>query len=470
MPRHFHGVNHDERLRIAKRKDGKREVFLRLTKEQIERAGAKDRYSPGHEVKIMTVDHDKDHLILHPVMLLDTARTDFLDDRYDQIETIILEGFGKTGILEPDHVAEKLEALPSGFVKDYEISLGLAYDYRFIVEQIEDLTDAHTLIVSKQRASEYDSKSRSFILSHREFEDARKAINRITNRARDAASDVKEAVVHNALAPIVAKQDKPIRVRRNPMTRKFQEVLVNQDGLDDEDHEALLDIVTKDAKRIARSQPEKLSLLRDEVQLATLGQLIAKYEDMLGKSLSEDDWQVFFTDHPFILSFVFGFPVVQVEGHASVGGKKLSGEGEKIADFLYKHDLTGNTALFEIKKPQTPLLDTRKEYRGGVFGPHKELAGAISQVLDQRYQFQLHFASKMTASRRMDLSSYAVACVVIAGLVPTVEDEKKSFELVRRNSRDVLIVTFDELLGKLQQLRDFLSTAKDENIEKGKSA
>ena len=180
---------------------------------------------------------------------------------------------------------------------------------------------------------------------------------------------------------------------------------------------------------------------------------------MIAKSLSEDEWQSFFTDHPFILSFVFGYPVVQVEGHASVGGKKLSGGGEKIADFLYKHDLTGNTALFEIKKPQTPVLDTGRPYRGGVYGPNKEFSGAMSQVLDQRYQFQLHFASKVAASKRNDLSSYAVACCVIIGLVPKNDDQKKSLELIRANSRDVQIVAFDELLTKLKQLRDFLSVA-----------
>jgi len=459
MARFYDEDDHSERLRVVTRKDGLREVYLKLSKVQIERARASDQYQPGHEVQILTVDRANDRLTMHPVMVLDSTRVDFLDDRYSQIREVVLEGFKKTGISSPDDVAARLESLPSGFVKDYDVSLGLAFDYRFIVEQIEKLTNARTLVISKTRGSSYDEDTLTFVLSHREFEDARKAINRIANNARNAASDVKDVTVHNMLAPMVAKKDKAIRMRRNPMTRKFQDVLLNEEGLDEEDHEALVDMVTASAKRIAQSQPEKLALLRDEVQLATLDALIAKYEDMIAKSLSEDEWQAFFTEHPFILSFVFGYPVIQVEGHASVGGKKLSGDGEKIADFLYKHDLTGNTALFEIKKPQTPVLDTRKAYRGGVYGPDKELSGAISQVLDQRYQFQLHFASKVVASRRNDLSSYAVACCVIIGLVPEDDDQKKSLELIRANSRDVQIVTFDELLAKLKQLRDFLSVA-----------
>lgn len=459
MARFYHEEDHDERLRISARKDGLREVYLKLSKDQIERAGASDQYDPGHEVQILTVDRANDRLTMHPVMLLDSKRIGFLGNRYSQIREIVLEGFNKTGITSADEVAARLETLPSGFVKDYDVSLGLAYENRFIVEQIEELTRARTFVVSKIRGSGYDEETQTFVLSHREFEDARKAINRIANNARNAASDVKDVTIYNMLAPMVAKKDKAIRMRRNPMTRKFQEVLLNEEDLDEEDHEALVDMAAASARRIAQSKPEKLALLRDEVQLATLDSLISKYEGMIAKSLSEDNWQTFFTENPFILSFVFGYPVIQVEGHASVGGKKLSGDGEKIADFLYKHDLTGNTALFEIKKPQTPVLDTGKAYRGGVYGPNKELSGAISQVLDQRYQFQLHFASKVVASKRNDLSSYAVACCVIIGLVPGDDDQKKSLELIRANSRDVQIVTFDELLVKLKQLRDFLSAA-----------
>lgn len=418
-----------------------------------------------HKVKLLEISAQDSYISISPINTL-ASRPEFLEPKYDQIREIVIEETDLWNIhcdgelpRTRDDVLQILHDLQSGFTKDPDHGLGLAKDYRYIIENIEELTEAETLIISTTQTSGYDPATKTFVLSQREFDEARKAMDRITNRARTAASDVKDVAIHNVLAPMVAKKDKTIRMRRNPMIRKFQDILLNDEGLEDEDHEALVDMVAASAKRIAHSQPEKLALLRDEVQLATLDALIAKYEDMIAKSLSEDEWQTFFTEHPFILSFVFGYPVIQVEGHASVGGKKLSGDGEKIADFLYKHDLTGNTALFEIKKPQTPVLDTRKEYRGGVYGPNKELSGAISQVLDQRYQFQLHFASKVVASRRNDLSSYAVACCVIIGLVPEDDDQKKSLELIRANSRDVQIVTFDELLAKLKQLRSFLAVA-----------
>lgn len=448
-----------ERLRIEEKKDGTLQVFLKLSKAQIENANATDEHKPGEEVQVLSIDGKNDRLIFHPLKLFSTSKADFLSLRYKKIRTVVLEGFDFTEVRDVGGIVDMMEYLPAGFLKNFNLSVGLAHENRFIVEQIEDMTDARELIISKVQASGYNANLYKFTLSFREFEEARKAIGRITNRAQTAASDVKAVTVHNFLAPIVARKEKVVRLRYNPMTRKFQELLLDDNGLDEVDHDALVEIMASNAERIATTRPKKLEMLRDEIQLVTLDTLITKFEEMMSQSLSEDEWQKFFTEHPFILSFVFGYPVVQVDSHVSVGGKKLSGGGEKIGDFLYKHHLTGNSALFEIKKPQTKLLDTSRPYRSGIFGPSKDLSGAVSQILDQRYHFQLNFISKAFASKRTDISSYAVACCVIIGCVPNDEEQRKSFEFVRANSRDVQIVTFDELLEKLKQLRNFLTTA-----------
>jgi len=43
-------------------------------------------------------------------------------------------------------------------------------------------------------------------------------------------------------------------------------------------------------------------------------------------------------------------------------------------------------------------------------------------------------------------------------------EKQKSFEIFRRNSRDVEIITFDELLEKLKLLHTLLSTNEVEEI------
>jgi hypothetical protein len=50
-----------------------------------------------------------------------------------------------------------------------------------------------------------------------------------------------------------------------------------------------------------------------------------------------------------------------------------------------------------------------------------------------------------------------VHCIVIAGRDPGKDEQKKSLELYRNNLRDVVVITFDELLWKLKNLHEFLS-------------
>ncbi|MDX5962334.1 Shedu immune nuclease family protein [Rhodococcus opacus] len=151
---------------------------------------------------------------------------------------------------------------------------------------------------------------------------------------------------------------------------------------------------------------------------------------------------------------MFGTPMVSFQSSASVGGVGFAGSGGKVADYLLKNPLTNNVALVEIKKPSTSLLNT-KEYRGGVFGPSKDLDGAVTQVMDQAYQLMTSFAGLKLASRA-NLEAYAVSCFVVIGRTPSSDDEQKSFEMYRANSRNVKIVTYDEILEQLKLLRKFL--------------
>jgi len=70
---------------------------------------------------------------------------------------------------------------------------------------------------------------------------------------------------------------------------------------------------------------------------------------------------------------------------------------------------------------------------------------------------QKNIASIKDNTRDHGFESYAVHCCLIVGQTPEEADQKKSFELFRRNSKDGEVVTFDELLEKLRQLYTFLS-------------
>ena len=55
----------------------------------------------------------------------------------------------------------------------------------------------------------------------------------------------------------------------------------------------------------------------------------------------------------------------------------------------------------------------------------------------------------------------SIPCIVIIGTAPTGKDERKSLGLFRNSTKDVTVVTFDELLGKLKEIQRVFS-ASDE--------
>lgn len=197
--------------------------------------------------------------------------------------------------------------------------------------------------------------------------------------------------------------------------------------------------------------------LRREIELVSLEELIELFNRKLGQSgLQERHWQEFFNSNAFILQLAFNLPVIVFHDQVAVGGTRFDGSGGKLADYAIRRGMLGNLALVEIKTPKTILLE-KTSYRGGVHAPTKELTGAVTQVLDQRHQLQNEINNKKISSRTFDIFAYAVQCIVIAGRVPATDDEKKSLELYRNNLRDVVVITFDELLRILQNLHEFLA-------------
>ena len=72
----------------------------------------------------------------------------------------------------------------------------------------------------------------------------------------------------------------------------------------------------------------------------------------------------------------------------------------------------------------------------------------MAQIISQRTALQQEFfaLSRNSAER---LHAHAVAAIVIIGMMPSTEIEQCAFEQYRNNLRDVTVITFDELLSRL---------------------
>ena len=416
-------------------------------------------------VKLLEIDGTKSQLTMFP---LKTRVTDpyLLTKKYDHIERITIadnQVWHMSGLPSTEYeVMMLLEDLPSCFIKDYDYGLGLLLSYRCIVDSVENLSSCSEIHIAGGDQSLTGVTSNVFHISTEDFEEIRKSIDRTMRTSRIAARSVKRGITYNFFAEKLGRPPKSIPTGRSPLRQQITSLaLGDSDSLSRDDHEAIIDLVTQNAKAIANANSEKLASLQRDIDIVTLDNLIGRYEVMIDQKLPEGTWQTFLNTNHFILTLAFGYPIIKMRGQASVGGRQLGGKGEKITDFLVKNSMTNNTTIIEIKKPTTRLL-TSHQMSSGIYTPSGDLVGAINQALDQKQRFEQDIAQTKVNSRIYDMESYSVHCCLIVGKIPPDEERKRSFEMFRGNSKNVEIITFDELLEKLKQLRDFLNSPEPE--------
>ncbi|MEC4836353.1 Shedu immune nuclease family protein [Mycobacteroides chelonae] len=169
------------------------------------------------------------------------------------------------------------------------------------------------------------------------------------------------------------------------------------------------------------------------------------------KDESEEHWQQFLQEQPYLINLIFPGPVAVHQGKAYLGGKKIDNTGGQIVDFLLEHSIGGSAALLEIKRPSTKLL-MKTPYRGSeILTPSSELVGSVSQILNYR--------DTVVTQNNSSLNVFMPTCVVLAGNYADELDsdgKKRSFELYRTSLNGVSIVTYDELFDRLRKILDVL--------------
>ncbi len=348
-------------------------VYFAPSKESLALAGLDTRNPEKFKKLILHVDCTNSFISIYPINTLPT-NDGFLKQKYNALEAITLEGFDYGYAENEDEVMEILEALPSAFVKDYNYGLGFRKDYRFIFNILEELNVQH-LVISKKDNTAIHKECAVCTVKYSDFEQIRKAIDRITRESRAVSNEVKKISAHNFLAFFLNDEtkypQKDIRKQSSTLARliaKSSPVLPVH--LSTNEQREAIDLVRSNKEKMAKDQPAALVKLRNDIELVTLKQLIKTYEEMLGKKLKEDRWTALFNENPFILTLAFGYPIIKIQDQAHLGGRKFSGAGEKITDYLVKHGLSNNAALFEIKTPSAKILNS-KPYRDGVYAPSK---------------------------------------------------------------------------------------------------
>jgi len=209
-------------------------------------------------------------------------------------------------------------------------------------------------------------------------------------------------------------------------------------------------------------------------QVAQLGKLLDVWRTNLNNS-DEDWWQAQFEDNAWVLPQVFGQPFVLLQGQAFMGGKRLDNRGGHVLDLAYKNALTENVALVEIKTPRTRLLGT--EVRDKVWALSPELSGSVSQLLTQKDDLQKEYYTRVGLTRRDGGQHFEVfnpKCILLVGNIgaefPSDAEKTRCLDLARNDFRSVELITYDEMVLRLELLLQILTGQELETEAPGPAA
>ena len=206
---------------------------------------------------------------------------------------------------------------------------------------------------------------------------------------------------------------------------------------------------------------EAVIATRKQTDKVYIEDVLEGYKELMklkaGTKNLEERWQTFFKKHTWIFSQIFAFPAIYLGDKFNVGGRDISGGTDKIVDFLYKNELTNNIAFIEIKTHLAKVINDTIYRQPDIYAISKELGGAIVQVLDQRNKLQNNYHAKKGSS---DIKSLNSVCLVIIGDTKMLKSQEQidSFELYRSSNKEVMIVTFDELLKKITTMLNIFTT------------
>jgi hypothetical protein len=216
-------------------------------------------------------------------------------------------------------------------------------------------------------------------------------------------------------------------------------------------------------QKIAHALGQNPSLHQDIIALRHKRDVLKKFEEMLSQDLKEPEWQDFFQKNQWIFGYGLQYRfqgILQREAHIS--DSNLDGTGEVISDFLISDQRF--VTFVEIKRPDT-LLFKNKPNRNKAWGLTSDLFDAASQILQQKAEGEYKFKDRSLyddKNNRVESKPYDSKAILLIGnlkkeLESAANDVEKSvkletFERFRRDSRNIEIITYDELYDRTKHI------------------
>jgi len=176
---------------------------------------------------------------------------------------------------------------------------------------------------------------------------------------------------------------------------------------------------------------------------------------------AEASWQDFFDREQWVFGYGLDYRVMRTfDREATVGGGGTDNRNKPLLDFL--QTFKDYTVLVEIKRPDTPIFKRTSggKSRAGTWEFTSQFVSAVSQILEQKAEWAAFAQNGENYNRQgVELAARTRNAKAILVFGSSEEFERSgnardanimrdTFELFRRETRGIDIVTFDELLER----------------------
>lgn len=250
-------------------------------------------------------------------------------------------------------------------------------------------------------------------------------------------------------------EDFPTIVKKKKITNPQSEIKSSIQSLslqdikdfDKEDISKITDIVASLMKSIHRTQITKSDIFKStklKIDTVTFDEVISNFEKLLGKKTSETTWGKFLEDNLFLIDSKYIHSLPQLN---------LVLAGARKVDFGLV-DTQGYLDLFEIKKPETKLITSKKDTRGNYVWDRQAMEAIV-----QAEKYLLHAETKrndlkddIKRERQITLDVIRPRSFVIMGSSSQIDNEEKrlDFRMLKNQFKNIEIILYDELLDRIK--------------------
>lgn len=186
-------------------------------------------------------------------------------------------------------------------------------------------------------------------------------------------------------------------------------------------------------------------------------------KEVIGNEHTKDElaWQYFFNKNPWIFGYGLDYRFMGIlQKEFSASGTQADGRGQVNGDFLIGDKKF--TTFVELKKPDTPLFK-KSSVRSGAWKLSTDLMEAKSQLLEQKASGQIKIEAERihdSEGKEIKQKSYDSKVILIIGDWKQIKEDTdlekqtkiKTLELFRRDSRNIEIITYDELYERAKYI------------------